>query len=87
MAVSTLTSKGQITIPKAVRERLGLKAGDRLEVLLDDRGKLVIYRSASPLARPLAGLLHHLAPKRPVSIAEMKKAVRQRTRKKFGGAG
>ena len=28
---STLTSKGQLTIPKSIRDRMGLKAGDVLE--------------------------------------------------------
>lgn len=31
MSTATITSKGQITIPADVRERLGLQAGDRIE--------------------------------------------------------
>ncbi len=30
MPTSTLTSKGQITLPRAIRERLGVKQGDRV---------------------------------------------------------
>jgi len=37
MATSTLTSKGQITVPRVVRERLGMKQGDRLEFALEAR--------------------------------------------------
>jgi antitoxin PrlF len=33
MAVVTLTSKGQMTLPKAVRDDLHVKAGDKLEVV------------------------------------------------------
>ena len=36
MRKATITSKGQLTIPKQVRERLGLKPGDRLAFDLDD---------------------------------------------------
>jgi AbrB family looped-hinge helix DNA binding protein len=36
--ISTLTSKGQITIPKRVRDQLGLKTGDKVEFVLHDDG-------------------------------------------------
>jgi AbrB family looped-hinge helix DNA binding protein len=38
MAVATLTSKGQITLPQSVRSRLGLQAGDKLDFVADDAG-------------------------------------------------
>jgi AbrB family looped-hinge helix DNA binding protein len=33
--VATLTSKGQLTIPKAIREAMGLQEGDRVRFVLD----------------------------------------------------
>lgn len=42
MNKATLTSKGQLTVPREVRERLGLKAGDRL--LFDIEGDTVRLR-------------------------------------------
>ena len=37
---ATVTSKGQITLPKALRERLGLKRGSRIRFRLDAHGCL-----------------------------------------------
>ena len=37
---ATVTSKGQITLPKALRERLGLRRGSRLRFRIDERGSL-----------------------------------------------
>ena len=34
--IATVTSKGQITVPMAVRSRLGLKEGDRIEFITQD---------------------------------------------------
>jgi len=45
MALSTLTSKGQITIPKAVRDSLRLHSGDKVE--------FVITESREALLRPI----------------------------------
>ena len=37
-ATSTVTSKGQVTLPKAVRDRLGIHAGDKIELTEDGGG-------------------------------------------------
>ena len=39
-----VTSKGQVTVPKEVRDRLGLKQGDRLQFILEN-GKTVVRRA------------------------------------------
>lgn len=47
-----ITSKGQITIPRDVRRRLGVKAGDRLEFEEDGKGMRVRpVREESPFAK------------------------------------
>ncbi|MFP4202481.1 MAG: AbrB/MazE/SpoVT family DNA-binding domain-containing protein, partial [Candidatus Acetothermia bacterium] len=40
---ATLTSKGQITIPKEIREKLGLKKGDKL-VLIEKDGNVILRK-------------------------------------------
>lgn len=40
MSTATITSKGQTTIPKDVRDRLHLKPGDRLDFIFDADGAL-----------------------------------------------
>lgn len=39
---AAITSKGQATIPKAIREHLGLKPGDRLKFFLHPDGTVVL---------------------------------------------
>jgi AbrB family looped-hinge helix DNA binding protein len=79
MPGATLTSKGQVTIPKAVRDLLGLEAGDQLDFVLED-GSRVVLRPGTRAARSLKGLLHRPG-RRPVSIRQMNEAIR-RTHKK-----
>jgi antitoxin PrlF len=40
--VSTTTSKGQITLPKAIRNKLNLKTGDKIEFATDEAGAVRI---------------------------------------------
>lgn len=40
--MSTMTSKGQVTIPKAFRDHLGLKPGSKVEFEIDDKGAVVL---------------------------------------------
>ncbi len=56
-ADATLTSKGQTTIPKAVRERLGMRAGDRMTFTVMPDG-VVIMRVKNRSASDLAGVLY-----------------------------
>lgn len=49
---NALTVKGQVTIPKRVRDALGLKPGDEVDFVLDDRGAVVVRR-AGPAPAPL----------------------------------
>lgn len=51
METSTVTSKGQITIPKAVRDRMRLKAGDKLEFRIEESG-MTSVRRARPAENP-----------------------------------
>ncbi|MBU6406427.1 MAG: AbrB/MazE/SpoVT family DNA-binding domain-containing protein [Alphaproteobacteria bacterium] len=37
-----LTQKSQVTIPKSVRERLGIGPGDPIDIVFNDRGEAVI---------------------------------------------
>ncbi|HLX08083.1 MAG TPA: AbrB/MazE/SpoVT family DNA-binding domain-containing protein [Thermoanaerobaculia bacterium] len=83
MPKTTLTSKGQVTIPKEIRQRLGLRQGDQLIFHFDESGRLTVEPASPNLLGDLPGLLHHRAGKRPATIEEMDEAVRKAARKRF----
>ncbi len=56
MPAATLTSKGQITLPKAVREHLHLAARDRVAFVILDDGQVVL-RPMGRSVRELRGFL------------------------------
>jgi antitoxin PrlF len=80
MPNATLTSKGQTTIPKEVRDFLKLHPGDRLEFILHENGT-VILRPATLNISDLRGILHRPGMK-PVSVSAMNSAIRRRFRAK-----
>ncbi|MGC4029064.1 MAG: AbrB/MazE/SpoVT family DNA-binding domain-containing protein [Steroidobacteraceae bacterium] len=41
---NAITVKGQVTIPKRVRDALGLAPGDEVDFVLDERGEVVLRR-------------------------------------------
>jgi antitoxin PrlF len=75
MANAKLTSKGQVTIPQQVRQRLKLESGDRVEFVELADGAFAIRPAASDV-RALKGLLRR--PKQSVTIEDMNAAVRVR---------
>jgi antitoxin PrlF len=72
MPSASLTSKGQITIPKVIRELLQVKTGDRVEFVVD--GDHVVLRPGTLDFRSLRGLLHQEG-RKPVSLKEMDAAI------------
>lgn len=72
METATLTSKSQITVPKAVREALGLEPGDRVQFVPSWHGyRLVVIKGDITTMRGvLAGRR-----KKPLSIEAMNRAI------------
>jgi antitoxin PrlF len=71
MSSSTLTAKGQTTVPKAVRVALSLKPGDQVRYVIGD-GEVRMLK-----ARPVASLYGVLARRAhaPVSLEAMDDAI------------
>lgn len=73
MPTSTLTSKGQVTIPKEIREVLGLKEHDRVNFV--KRGGDVLIK---PVKGDIFGLRGSVKPKnRPENFEEIRKITRK----------
>ena len=66
---TTLTSKGQMTLPSVVRTRMGLVAGDHLLVTLQDADTIVLKRPSTAPSPSLRGLLAR--PKKALTLAQM----------------
>jgi antitoxin PrlF len=68
---SAITRKGQATIPKAIREHLHLKPGDRVKFFLHPDGSVVLLPKLPVTA--LRGMVKHQ--RSPATIEEMDEAV------------
>ena len=83
MSQSTITSKGQITIPKDVRNVLHLESGSKVDFLITDNGE-AIMRPLSKTTEDVFGILS--SPKRKkVSVKEMDRGLKKIFRDKWEG--
>lgn len=73
---ATITSKGQVTLPKPIRDRLNLKAGDRIAFSMEDNGRLVVTPVTGSVM-DLAGMLPR--PAAPLSQEEMDEVIARET--------
>jgi antitoxin PrlF len=74
MTTAVVTSKGQITIPKPVRDGLGVESGDRVEFVELEPGVYTVVAATRDI-RDLKGMIPK--PAKPVSVEEMNKAIRR----------
>lgn len=75
--LSTLTSKGQITVPSAIRKQLKLQPGDRLDFVLREDGHIEVVPVRGSITA-LKGIVPK--PKQPVALEEMDTAISEGSR-------
>ncbi|MBY9067096.1 AbrB/MazE/SpoVT family DNA-binding domain-containing protein [Hyphomonas sp. WL0036] len=72
MTTATITSKGQLTVPKAVRDALGIGPGDRVDFVRMADGNFAVLPATGSVKR-LKGIIPK--PKKPVSLEDMNAAI------------
>jgi len=78
MTTATLTTKGQVTIPKSVRDSLHLHTGDRIEFVVRDSSEAIL-RPITKSVDEVFGKLH-ASGQSPVTVEQMDAAVAKRFR-------
>jgi antitoxin PrlF len=81
MAIATLTTNGQVTIPKEIRDSLHLHTGDRIEIVVNDKGEAVI-RPISLKVDDVFRRLHRPG-QAAVPVTAMDEAIRARLKDNF----
>ena len=75
-----MTTKGQITVPKDVRLKLGLRPGDRVRFIVEDDGRVRLLPAKRDISE-LVGMLPK--PKRALTLEEMDEAIARAVAEKF----
>lgn len=78
MAIATMTSKGQVTIPKAVRDLLYLHAGDKVDFIVTGDGDAIV-RPITKKVDDVFGILHKEG-RKSVSVERMNALVKEKIR-------
>lgn len=81
MITSTISSKGQITIPKKIRELLKAEISDKIVFIPLENGKVMISTKQNS-ATELFGILKHKRLAKPVSLEEMESAIQKKRAKR-----
>lgn len=86
VAESTLTSKEQLTLPSAIRRRLGVKAGDSLVWALDDEGQVTVMAGRPHTLADIRAAVAAAGPKADagpgVTVARMKKGIAEAVKRR-----
>jgi len=77
MAHATLTSKGQVTIPRSIRNKLNLKTGDKIDFMMKDGEVLLV--PVSKQVSDVFGILSRDGQKT-VTVEEMNEVIKERVK-------
>jgi AbrB family looped-hinge helix DNA binding protein len=75
MASATITTKGQVTIPKEIRDYLNLDTGSKVDFVIDENGIVTLIPLNIPV-QSLSGSLYHPGMKS-ATLEEMETAIRE----------
>jgi len=81
VALATITKKGQLTVPKPIRDSLGLHTGDKVEFSINRKGE-AIFRPVTKKVDDVFGRLYR-SERKPLSVEQMDAVIRQRTKASF----
>jgi len=81
MSLATLTSKGQVTVPKKIRDSLRLHTGDKIEFIITET-KEALLRPVTKKVDDVFGKLHKPG-RKPISVEEMDSVIRQKMQASF----
>ncbi len=80
MELAKITSKGQITIPREVRKKLGVKEGDKV-LFLEEKGRIILMNSAMAALQTVqdafTGAAQEAGLKNEQDVVDMIKALRR----------
>lgn len=83
MSVATLTSKGQVTLPKEIRRKLHLEAGEKIDFRVDEESGTAILVPLNRRVDDVFGILKRRTRRKAVTTEEMDKAIRGKFRKEY----
>jgi antitoxin PrlF len=78
MQQTTLTSKGQVTIPKNIRDFIGLHTGDKIEFVITEKNE-VLLRPIIKKVDDVFGVLYKSG-RNAVTVEDMDSAIKQKIR-------
>ncbi len=78
MQKTTLTSKGQVTIPKNIRDSIGLHTGDKIEFIITEKNE-VILRPITKKVDEVFGVLYKSG-RNVVTVEEMDAGIKKKIR-------
>ena len=81
MALATLTSKGQVTIPKKIRTLLKLHSGDKIEIIVTEKREAIIRPISKKVDDVFCKL--HKPGRKAVTLEAIDDAIRQKMRDNF----
>jgi len=80
MSLAKMTSKGQITVPKTVRDYLELHTGDKVEFIIDEKGRVIM----TPKTLDVEDIFGMIEAHKKMSIDDMNKAIRKKIKERHG---